>query len=156
MLTRVHIDNFRCFVNFDFRPEAKQLILGLNGGGKSAFFDVLRGIREFAVVGCKVDQVFNADNRTRWQTLPRQTFELEVNGNEGVYLYTLWVDADDSRPRSRVIKESLDFNSKPLILFQDDHIQLFDEDRGKAASYPFEPDRSAISVTGPRKASPKL
>ena len=36
MLSRVYIDNYRCFVNFDFRPKAKQLVLGINGSGKSA------------------------------------------------------------------------------------------------------------------------
>src|SRR4051812_35545775 len=103
MLSRIHIDNHKCFVNFDFKPKSKQLILGLNGAGKSAFLDVLRRIRDFAVVGSKVDQVFHSDNRTRWQNRARQTFELEVKGNGGTYLYTLWVDADDSQPRSRVV-----------------------------------------------------
>ena len=26
MLTRIHIDNFRCFVNFDYLPQRKQLL----------------------------------------------------------------------------------------------------------------------------------
>ena len=38
MLTRIYIDNFRCFVNFEYRPERKQLLLGANGSGKSSLF----------------------------------------------------------------------------------------------------------------------
>src|SRR6266540_2077353 len=53
VLARLYIDNYRCFVNFEFGLASKQLILGLNGAGKSAFLEVLRGIRDFALVGCK-------------------------------------------------------------------------------------------------------
>ena len=28
MLKRIYIDNFRCFVNFEYKPERKQLLLG--------------------------------------------------------------------------------------------------------------------------------
>lgn len=31
MLTRVYVDNFRCFVNFEFRPMQKKLLLGAMG-----------------------------------------------------------------------------------------------------------------------------
>ena len=155
MLTRLYIDNYRCFVNFEFRLAPKQLILGLNGAGKSAFLEVLRGIRDFALVGYKADDVFSATTRTRWQTLPRQTFEMEVAGNGGSYLYTLWIEVDEEQP-SRVIKETLDFDQKPLLLFQDDQIQLFDDNHARKATYPFESDRSAFTILGPRKASRKL
>ena len=156
MLSRIRIDNHRCFVNFDFRPKPKQLILGLNGAGKSAFLGVLQNLRDFALAGSKVDALFNSENRTRWQTLSRQTFELEVIGNAGIYLYTLWVETDDSQPRSRVIKESLDFNEQPLILFHEDQVRLFDDNHLEKAIYPFDSDRSAVAVLGPRKANSKI
>jgi predicted ATPase len=56
MLTRVFIDNYKCFVNFSFTPLAKQLVLGVNGAGKSAFLDPLLAIRDFTRPGEKVDQ----------------------------------------------------------------------------------------------------
>lgn len=155
MLTRLYVDNFRCFVNFEFRLAPKQLILGLNGAGKSAFLEALRGVRDFALLGYKANDVFPATTRTRWQTLKRQTLEMEVAGNGGVYLYTLWLDLDEEQP-SRVVKEALDFDQQPLFLLQDDQIQLFDDDHAKMATYPFESDRSALTILGPRKASRKL
>jgi hypothetical protein len=88
--------------------------------------------------------------------LPQQSFELEVVGNGGTYLYTLWVETQESKPRSRVIKETLDFDEKPLILFQKDQVQLFDDKHEESARYPFDADRSAISVVGPRKGNSKL
>ena len=153
MLTRVYIDNYRCLVNFEFRPRAKQLILGINGSGKSVFLGALRALREFAVVGYKADRVFTADSRTRWQTLAKQSFELEVTGNGGRYLYTLWIEVQDDQHRSRVIKEALDFDEKPLLLFTEDQVHLYDDSHAKKASYPFDPDRSALAILGPRKAS---
>jgi ABC-type molybdenum transport system ATPase subunit/photorepair protein PhrA len=156
MLTRIYIDNHRCFVNFDLRLKSKQLILGLNGTGKSALLNVLRKLRDFAVVGYKIDQVFDAESRTRWQTLPRQTFELEVTGNGGTYVYTLWVETPNEPQRSHVIKEALEFNEKPVILFHEDQVDLFDENHVQKGSYPFDPDRSTLAVMGPRRANKKL
>ena len=38
MLTRLYVDNFRCFVDFEYRFDGnKQLIMGRNGSGKTAF-----------------------------------------------------------------------------------------------------------------------
>jgi ATPase subunit of ABC transporter with duplicated ATPase domains len=156
MLSRIYIDNYRCFVNFNFKPTAKQLVLGINGAGKSAFLDVLRAIRDFVTLGEKVDRSFNLDTRTRWQTLAQQSFELEVTGNGGTYIYTLWVEVQDSKPESRVLKETLDFDEKPLLLFLDDQARFFDDRHQKIAEYPFDSDRSALSVLGRRRTSSKL
>lgn len=88
--------------------------------------------------------------------LPQQSFELEVSGDGGIYIYTLWVQVQDSKPESRVIKETLDFNEKPLLLFLDDKVRLYDDRHQKVAEYPFDSDRSALSVLGRRKTSSKL
>lgn len=156
MLTRVYIDNYRCFVNFEFRPAAKQLVLGLNGTGKSAFQEVLGLLRDFVAGGSKADQLFTTDTLTRWQTLSRQTFELEVTRKDGTFLYTLWVDVREEQPRARVVREALDFDGRPLALFQEDEVQLFDHSHIQRASYPFDPVRSALAVIGPRQANPKV
>ena len=41
MITRIFIDNYRCFTNFEFVPGRLNLLLGANGAGKSSFFDLL-------------------------------------------------------------------------------------------------------------------
>lgn len=51
MLTRLYCDNYKCLVNFEFRPEATQLLMGRNGAGKSTVFEVLELIRDFAARG---------------------------------------------------------------------------------------------------------
>jgi energy-coupling factor transporter ATP-binding protein EcfA2 len=158
MLTRIYIDNYRCFVNFEFRPQPKQLILGVNGTGKSVFLEVLGQLRDFVIVkpGYRAGELFGPETLTRWETRPRQSFELEVTGNGGTYSYTLWIEVQDRQPRARVIKEALDFDAKPLALFQEDQVQLFDDDHIQTANYPFDPVRSALAMIGPRKANSKL
>ena len=41
MLTRIYIDNYRAFVNFEHTFESTQLLMGGNGSGKSSFLDAL-------------------------------------------------------------------------------------------------------------------
>ena len=146
MLTRVYIDNYRCFVNFMFQPQAKQLILGLNGTGKTEFLKVLGVLRNFVGGDQKVNQLFIPEALTRWQSLSRQAFELEITGKDGVYRYTLGVDVQEKRAKTRVVKEALEFNGEPLVLFEGEQVSLFDDDHAETTSYPFQPDRSVLST----------
>ena len=41
MLKRIHIDNYKCLTNFDLRFGDLTLLLGVNGCGKSAVFEVV-------------------------------------------------------------------------------------------------------------------
>ena len=88
----------------------------------------------FAAVGYNVDGIFNAESRTRWQSQPRQAFEMEVQGNGGTYQYTLWVDTEESQRQPRVVIESLDFNREPVILFNGDQVSLFDKRKTSASN----------------------
>ena len=75
MLTRVYIDNFRSFQNFEYKPEKKQLLLGANGSGKTSLLEVLRRLKSFV----KGDSnLFTQSTRTRWVDSPTQVFELEA------------------------------------------------------------------------------
>jgi AAA domain len=74
--TRIYIDNFRSFVNFEYRPETKQLLLGPNGSGKSSLLQAIRYLKLFV----KGDSnKFTQSARTRWQDRPLQAIELEAS-----------------------------------------------------------------------------
>jgi len=62
MLKRLYIDNFRCFVNFEYKPERKQLLLGANGSGKSSLLEVIRLLKRFLAGG---EIPFTQSSRTR-------------------------------------------------------------------------------------------
>jgi AAA15 family ATPase/GTPase len=78
MLTRLFIDNFKCFVDFEYKPGQRQLILGGNGSGKSSLMDALFRLRQFLSVGEKAEVLFPASDRTKWNNRLHQTFELEA------------------------------------------------------------------------------
>jgi AAA15 family ATPase/GTPase len=92
MLTRVYIDNFGCFVNFEHKPARKQLVLGRNGCGKSSYMDTLLLLRQLVTKGDVLDDFSILSKRTRWLNQSRQTFEIEAELEEGRYCYRLVVD----------------------------------------------------------------
>ena len=114
--------------------------MGSNGTGKSTFGDVLLRLQWLLGQG-KTDEVFPDDTLTRWQTIPRQRFEVDAIGPAGKYEYSLVVDhrknpsADE--PRAEIVGEGLSLNSRLLFEFQ----------RGQAAPLRRRPQlRSRVSV----------
>jgi predicted ATPase len=127
MLARLYATNYRCLVNFEFKPTAKQLIIGRNGTGKTTVFDVLAMLRDIAVRGLPLEGFLGGKTRTSWQSVAEQRFELDVKGNGGEYRYTLVVDEKTTRSLPRVKQETLDFNGKPLCRFLEGAISLFND-----------------------------
>ncbi|MGH9414432.1 MAG: AAA family ATPase [Terriglobales bacterium] len=112
MLTRLYVHNYKCLVNFEFRPQQVQLVTGANGSGKSTILDVLEMLRGFAVE----NQALPPGNstRTRWLSDPEQRFEIEVAGNGGTYVYTIAADRFGDTG-SAVREEHLLFNGKLVL-----------------------------------------
>src|SRR5579862_5097294 len=103
MLTRLYIDNFRCFERFEYKPARKQLILGANGSGKSSLMDALVSLRQCLVEGDRVDQRFPLSQRTRWLTQCEQVFEIDATLHHGSYRYQLVIEpsGEPTKPRIR-------------------------------------------------------
>src|SRR5262245_1925644 len=51
VINRIYIDNYKCFVNFEYHPGSLQLLMGSNGTGKTAVLDILEILREFVAAG---------------------------------------------------------------------------------------------------------
>lgn len=148
MLTRLYATNYRCLVNFDFKPTSQQLIVGRNGVGKTTVFDVLAMLRDFAVRGLPCEDYLMGKTRTRWQRVAEQNFELDVSGKGGKYRYRLLVDEWGNPPRPRIKRETLDFNDKPLFRFCDGTIGLFNDQQKPTPSveFPFDWHRSGLAT----------
>lgn len=117
MLTRLYCDNFKCLVNFEFRPSSLQLLMGRNGAGKSTAFEVLELLRDFAGRGDTCDGRLVGTTRTRWQDVEEQRFELDVVGDAGTYRYELRMDEWGHPARPRVRREAVTLDGKPVFLF---------------------------------------
>jgi len=110
MLKRIYIDNFRCFVNFEYKPERKQLLLGANGSGKSSLLDAIQMVKAFVESGnsspFQPPITFKA-SKTRWlnQDLQVFIFVAEISGLQ--YEYRLEMDVSKQFLSASVFGEAL-------------------------------------------------
>ncbi|HXM41641.1 MAG TPA: AAA family ATPase [Bryobacteraceae bacterium] len=147
MLTRLYIDNFRCFVNFEYRPARTQLILGANGSGKSSFIEALLFLHRFAVQGESIYGISMLYQRTRWQSRPDQTFELEARLDGESYAYHLAIGPE--LERTRVKSEYVHLNGRPIFEFSNGEVRHYsDSFEPKPIYYPDDLYRSALSALG--------
>jgi predicted ATPase len=173
MLKRIYVNNFRCLVNFEMTVDSLNLFLGSNGSGKTTVFEVLRKLQKF-ILGdqafqqdYKVSDLFASKDLTRWQKSNIQKFELDIEGNGGIYKYTLEIEhqRDYAPPRMRL--ESLTFDGQPLFNFWVDpgdigitvgQARLYNDDPNRESVYLpfFDGSRSGISFIYERPYNLKL
>jgi predicted ATPase len=134
MLTRVFIDNFRCFQNFEFKPGSRQLILGGNGTGKSSFMDALLLLRRFAAKGDITASDEIEGQRTQGQSKQAQSFRVTavIAGSEFVYELQL--------RRGAVSLERLTVDGLSQYSFADGRVELQD------GLIPVSPTHTALSA----------
>ena len=149
MLTRLYIDNFRCFEKFEWKPGRKVLILGRNGTGKSSLMDALSRIKRFTEAKERADLVFPWTERTRWADRPQQTFEMELLLAGARYVYRLVISpSDESRWHPRVEAESVRKDDHVIFEAGSGILEVPSPLVGVPFTYPHDPSRSAMSMTG--------
>jgi hypothetical protein len=156
MLTRLYCDNYKCLVNFEFRPQSLQLLMGRNGAGKSTAFEVLELLGDFAARGEPCEDRLVGRTRTRWQQVDQQRFELEVKGDAGTYLYQLVVDEWGQPAHPRVVSESVTLDGDPLFRFENGTVHLHNNQFLEKVQFPLNPRRSGLSIVESRKDNTKL
>lgn len=131
VLRRIYVHNYKCLQNFELELQEMVLLLGANGSGKTAVLDVVYGLRKLLSAEAKItDQVaFHPATLTRWQTDPKQVFEIDVEVGEESFRYRLEIEHADDGRHSRVAWESL--SAGPTMLFKCEmgDVQLY-RDRG--------------------------
>lgn len=156
MLTRLYIDNFRCFVNFEYKPARRQLILGSNGSGKSSLLDALLLLRQFVAKGDIFDDFFVLSQRTRWLNQRQQTCELEAELGGQKYVYRLVIEPWGEPLRPKVVSETVHLGEKPIFEFITGEVHLYNDRLEHKVAYEFDWHRSALATIVPRKDNQKL
>jgi len=144
MLTRIHLDNFRCFVNFDYTPERKQLLLGANGSGKSSLFSAIDDLKRFI----KGDEnPFTQSTRTRWQDRPLQIFEIEALLEEKRYEYRVEIGFAPETRQLSVSQERLEVSGATVFELAKGEIHFFPNNSDQATTVPLETTKSALHLS---------
>jgi predicted ATPase len=143
MLTRVYIDNFRSFQNFEYKPEKKQLLLGANGSGKSSLLEVLRRLKSF-VMGDS--NQFTQSTRTRWVDSPAQVFELEARLDSKRFEYRLELGYEVVTKEQRVTLERLTVNGDTVFELAEGKIRFFPS-TSESVAVPLQTNRSALPLS---------
>lgn len=146
MLNHIYIDNYKCFSNFEYKPQAMQLLLGENGSGKTTVFDVLEILRDFICYGHEAATKFRNDTLTAWDKRNQQTFELGLAGNGGQYKYRLVIEHVDQPKPCRIQSEELTFDSQLLYSFNNGQANMFLDDSSAGPMFTFDGSRSVIGL----------
>ncbi len=145
MIRRLYVDNYKCLVNFEYKPAPLHLLFGENGNGKTTTFEVLERLRDY-VAGASTAHTFPTETLTAWQMRTEQAFCLEIEGNGGTYRYSLAIQHNRSENKCRATKEELLFDGQPLYRFYGQNAHLFRDDHSKGAVFPHDWSRSALAT----------
>ena len=157
MLTRLYLDNFRCFEKFEHRPARKELILGRNGSGKSSLIDALLILRRLVVKGDVFDENFPLlHQRTRWLNQREISAELDVQLDDDSYRYNLTLEPWGDPEKPRVRSETLHLRGNPIFEFVTGEVHVFNDRCEHKVTYPFDWHRSALATITTRKDNQKL
>jgi predicted ATPase len=150
-IARLYVDNYRCFVNFELRPERRSLLLGYNGSGKSSVLDVLHKLRDLVVFNVDAKEAFSTDTVARFGGSSDQRFELDVETARGLLRYALHLAHDLEEKTAAITLEELSLDGKPAYRFANGEVQLYSEDDGVArAPFPFSMQRSFLASLDPK------
>lgn len=130
MLTRLYIDNYKCFSNFELKLGSLQLLLGDNGTGKSSVLDAVAGLQKLLRDRDSIaESGLGGTTLTRWDRRSRQTFELDAQPPGMPKLeYRIELEASPLRGTTLVAHESLSSGGRPIFRYDGDTAMLFESD----------------------------
>lgn len=162
MIQRFYADNFRCLVNFELKLDELNVLLGANGTGKSALFDLLRGIQRLITEQRKLDEVFRRRDLSTLRAdedqgrAVRQTFELDVSIENRLYEYRLVIGHDLKLRKMRIEEEVLICDKAPLFEFRKGDAQLYRDDGRQGPKYLFDWSQSGVAALHERPENLRL
>ena len=154
MITEIYIDNFRSLTNFRIKPGGFQLWLGENGSGKTSVLDALRSVQRL-MRGEHVNDIFNRNSLTTWNTRREQSIAFSLKVNNEVYKYSLTIEYADHEEKQRIKREQLIWNGSPFFLFEGQEAHLYrinwkTEKPEEGAVFPANWERSVIPTVAQR------
>ena len=143
MLTRVFIDNFRSFQNFEYFPQQRQLLLGANGTGKTSLLEALRRLKSFVKDGINP---FTRSTRTRWTESSMQVFEIGATLRGKNFEYRLELDYAESTGEQVVALERLTVSGRTVFELAGGQIRFYPS-AGESVAVALRTNRSSLPLS---------
>ncbi|MFO0600545.1 MAG: AAA family ATPase [Myxococcaceae bacterium] len=140
MLRRFYVDNFRCLVNFEFRPARVNLIVGKNGSGKSTLFDAIKVIAGL-LDGASVQTTLLAESLPWWDIRREQRFELDLEDAGVEFSYKVVVRHQPNRGAA-IVEERFAVGGIEEITFEKGELRLPSVPKG----IPYQGGQSVLGV----------
>lgn len=126
LLQRLYLHNFRCFENFEFRPEGQtaSLLIGKNGSGKSSLMQALALFQAIGRGRVRLKELEGRDEQdkligpadfTRGRSDIPMRFEIEVVLREKTYAYSLVLELPEKFRELRVLHERLTVDGETIF-----------------------------------------
>jgi len=160
MITKLYIDNFRCFTDFELALGNVQLFFGINGSGKSSVFNLLEKLRDLLQGGNTTDLFLTAD-LTAWHKRTTQDFAFELQEGTDHFRYELQIEHGQPGQKLRIPREQLTWNGTVFYRFENGkaHLYLQNKDSGKveeSGSFAFGETQSFIPLIPEREDNKPL
>ncbi|MXX05512.1 MAG: ATP-binding protein [Gammaproteobacteria bacterium] len=159
MIKRLYVDNYKCFVNFDLHLQSLTLLLGRNGAGKTSVLDIMFALRELLSGRVKITDtgIFPESTLTAWQSRESQSFEIEVELDDEVYIYRLVINHNRLEKVSRIEEESLmGKERKYLFNCEFGEVQLYRDNLSVGPKYSVDWKESALARVPSRHDNTRL
>ncbi len=155
MLKRIYVDNYKCLLNFELRLRELTLLIGQNGAGKTAVFDVLYALRRLLEGRARVTDrdVFPFSSLTRWQERETQNYQVDVELEGAQYVYCLEIEHNKADRIARVKREDLYRDGSPLFKFYLGDVQLYRNDHSEGPTFRSDWSESALARVEPVKTN---
>jgi hypothetical protein len=132
MLTRLYIDNFRTFRNFELKLQPLTLLVGRNGSGKTAVFDVLEKLRRFVVDEEPAAAVFLSRDLPAWNgDVTTQSFAFDWEYAMLKVGYRLTIEFDSTTRKAQVLHETFIWHGETLAEYKDGQLSFLDQGAAK-------------------------
>ena len=152
MIKRIYIDNFRCLVNFEWRPKQIAILLGGNGTGKTSVVDALWLLRKLIANQEEVRRCFPRTSLARWESRLDTTLEVDLQLGDLLYSYKLKIShSREDLTKSRIEEESLHCGSNLLMRSTLGELHLHRDDGSAGPVVTVDWNRSALAGIAPGK-----
>lgn len=162
MITKLYVDNYKCLQNLELALGPVAILMGRNGSGKSAVFDILHALQMIVCRDARPAAFFGASTQTRWSTQQEQTVELTVEdprpdaGVTRAWTYRLTVQHDAMKGEPRVLDEILVSGGQTLFHFERGDMRLYRDDGSPGPEFPGDWRHSGLARVMPRPDNRRL